>query len=115
MLTYEYKLAGTKKQYAAIDEAIRIVQFIRNKCLRKWMDRRGVSRDDLQCYCAELAQEYSFASLLNSQARQASADRAWDAINLTGNRDRKKSRAFPYTVFQVLLVHLLSKKGRKNG
>ena len=31
MLTYEYKLAGTKKQYAAIDEAIRIVQFIRNK------------------------------------------------------------------------------------
>jgi putative transposase len=47
MLVYEYKVDGSKKQYAAIDEAIRIVQFIRNKCLRKWMDERGVSRNDL--------------------------------------------------------------------
>ena len=38
MLTYEYKVDGTTKQYAAIDEAIRVVQFIRNKCLRLWMD-----------------------------------------------------------------------------
>ncbi len=80
MLIYEYKVAGTKKQYAAIDEAIRIVQFIRNKCLRKWMDEKGVSSNDLQCYCAVLAKEYPFASLLNSQARQTSADRAWFAI-----------------------------------
>lgn len=43
MLIYEYKVAGTNKQYAAIDEAIRVVQFIRNKCLRKWMDEHGVS------------------------------------------------------------------------
>jgi len=48
VLVYEYKLAGSPKQYAAIDEAIRIVQFIRNKCLRKWMDSRGVSNNDLQ-------------------------------------------------------------------
>src|SRR5215467_6102772 len=81
MLIYEYKLDGNKQQYAAIDEAIRTVQFIRNKCLRKWMDERGVSKNDLQCYCAVLAREYSFASLLNSQARQASADRAWSAID----------------------------------
>ncbi len=80
MLIYEYKLAGTKAQYAAIDEAIRITQFIRNKCLRKWMDERGVSKNDLQCSCAVLAREYSFASLLNSQARQVAADRAWFAI-----------------------------------
>jgi putative transposase len=80
MLSYEYKLAGTQQQYAAIDEAIRITQFIRNKCLRKWMDAQGVSKNDLQCYCAVLAREYSFAALLNSQARQASADRAWFAI-----------------------------------
>src|SRR5262249_8241232 len=40
-----------------------------------------VSRNDLQCYCAVPAQEYSFAALLNSQARQASADRAWSAIS----------------------------------
>lgn len=37
MLIYEYKVAGTSKQYTAIDEAIRVVQFVRNKCLRKWM------------------------------------------------------------------------------
>lgn len=80
MLIYEYKVAGATKQYAAIDEAIRIVQFIRNTCLRKWMDERGVSANDLQCYCAVLAKEYPFASLLNSQARQAAADRAWSAI-----------------------------------
>jgi putative transposase len=80
MLIYEYKLAGTTQQYAAIEEAIRIVQFIRNKCVRKWMDGRGISNNDLQCYCAVLAREYAFASLLNSQARQAAADRAWAAI-----------------------------------
>jgi putative transposase len=80
MVIYEYKLDGTQKQYAAIDEAIKITQFIRNKCLRKWMDERGISANDLQCYCAILAHEYSFASRLNSQARQVAADRAWFAI-----------------------------------
>jgi putative transposase len=81
MLICEYKLDGTKRQYAAIDEAVRVVQFIRNKCLRKWMDGRAVSKNDLQCYCAQLAKEYPFANCLNSQARQASADRAWFAIS----------------------------------
>jgi putative transposase len=81
MLIYEYKLDGSQKQYAAIEEAIRIVQFVRNKCLRLWMDERGISKNDLQCYCAVLAKEYSFATRLNSQARQASADRAWFAIS----------------------------------
>jgi putative transposase len=81
MLSYEYKVDGTPKQYAAIDEAIRITQFIRNTCLRTWMDKRGVSKNDLQCSCAVLAKEFSFASLLNSQARQVAADRAWCAIS----------------------------------
>ncbi len=80
MLSYEYKLDGTPAQYAAIDEAIRIVQFIRNKCLRLWMDTQGTNKNDLQCYCAVLAKDYPFASRLNSQARQASASRAWFAI-----------------------------------
>jgi putative transposase len=84
MLIFEYKLDGSKAQYAAIDEAVRIVQFIRNKCLRLWMNERGgqgISKNDLQCYCAVLAKEYSFATRLNSQARQASADRAWFAVS----------------------------------
>jgi len=81
MLIFEYKLDGSKKQYAAIDEAVRIVQFIRNKCLRLWMDERGISKNDLQCSCAVLAKDYPFATRLNSQARQASAERAWFAIS----------------------------------
>src|SRR5437588_3049595 len=81
MRIYEYKLDGSKHQYAALDEAIRITRFIRNKCLHLWMDGRGVCKNDLQCYCTVLAQDYSFATRLNSQARQASADRAWVAIS----------------------------------
>src|ERR1700755_692640 len=80
MLIYEYKIAGTKAQYTAIEEAIRTVQFIRNKCLRIWMDIPGVNQNDLQKYCAILAKYSPFARRLNSQARQASADRAWFAI-----------------------------------
>src|SRR5258708_20681492 len=81
MLVYEYKVDGNQQQYAAIEEARRVVQFIRNKCVRLWMDGKRVSHNDLQTYCAVLARAYPFASRLNSQARQASADRAWVAIS----------------------------------
>ncbi len=81
MLIFEYKVDGSTAQYAAMDEAIQLTQFIRNKCLRLWMERRGISNNDLQCYCSQLAKEYPFAACLNSQARQAAADRAWFAIS----------------------------------
>jgi len=101
MLSYEYKLDGTEQQCAAIDEAIRIVQFIRNKCLRLWMDTRGTSKNDLQCYCAVLAKDYPFAARLNSQARQASASRAWFAIGrLYDNCKRHKPGRKGYPKFQ---------------
>ena len=101
MLIFEYKLDGNKQQYAAIDEAIRVVQFIRNKCLRLWMDKRGINKNDLQCYCAVLAKEYSFAKSLNSQARQASADRAWAAISrFYENCRNKKPGKKGYPKFQ---------------
>ena len=80
MLLYEYKLRLSRAQAAAIDEAIRTTQFIRNKAVRLWMDGWGVSANDLQVLCARLAQEYPFAARLNSQARQAAASRAWAAI-----------------------------------
>src|SRR5579884_2413581 len=80
MLIYEYKVHGNQAQYAAIDEAIRITQFIRNKALRLWMQTRGINRNDLQCSCSQLAKDYDFVARLNSQARQTSADRAWLAI-----------------------------------
>jgi putative transposase len=101
MLIYEYKIAGSKQQLAAIDEAIRVVQFIRNKCLRLWMDTRGTSKNDLQCYCSTLAKEYLFAARLNSQARQASADRAWFAISrFYENCKMKKPGKKGYPKFQ---------------
>jgi transposase len=80
VLMLDYKLRVTPAQQAKIDEAIRTAQFIRNKALRFWADGRGVGDNDLQVYCAELAHQYAFAACLNSQARQASADRAWLAI-----------------------------------
>jgi putative transposase len=80
MLIYEYKLRLSRAQQAAIDEAIRTTQFIRNKAVRLWMDGRGVSANDLQTLCSRLAHEYPFAARLNSQARQAAASRAWAAI-----------------------------------
>ena len=43
MQVYEYKLDGSKAQFAAIDGAIRVVQFIRNKCLCLWMDEHNIA------------------------------------------------------------------------
>jgi putative transposase len=80
MLIYEHKLRLSPRQQTAIDEAIRITQFIRNKALRLWMDGHGVTANDLQMLCSRLAQEFAFAACLNSQARQAAASRAWAAI-----------------------------------
>jgi putative transposase len=101
MLIYEYKLDGNTAQYAVIDEAIRVVQFIRNKCVRLWMDTRGISKNAVQCYCAELAKAYPFARRLNSQARQASADRAWSAISrFYENCQQKKPGKKGYPQFQ---------------
>ncbi len=101
MLVYEYKLDGSKKQFAAIDEAIRTVQFIRNKSLRLWMDGKNVSQNDLQTNCAVLAQEYPFARRLNSMARQAAASRAWFAISrFYENCKNKKPGKKGYPQFQ---------------
>ena len=44
MFILEYKLRGKQHQYQAIDEAIRTVQFVRNKCLRYWEDNKGVGQ-----------------------------------------------------------------------
>jgi putative transposase len=81
MLVYEYKLDASPAQYARLDEASRVGQFVRNTCLRLWMDGRGVSANDLQVFCSRLANDSAFAARLNSQARQAAADRAWQAIS----------------------------------
>ena len=80
MLVFEAKLEGTKEQYERIDEAIRTARFVRNSCIRYWMDNKGIGKYELSAYCAVLGKEFPFAGKLNSQARQASAERAWSAI-----------------------------------
>ncbi|MEG4281176.1 transposase [Microcoleus sp. MON1_C1] len=80
MLVFEAKLEGKNEQYERLDEAIRTARFIRNSCIRYWMDTKDVGRYDLSAYCVVLAKEFPWAAKLNSMARQASAERAWSAI-----------------------------------
>jgi len=81
MLVLEYKIRAKQKQFSAIDEAIRTMQFVRNKCLRYWEDTPGASKYDLNKLCRLLSHQFSWAAKLNSQARQAAAERTWAAIN----------------------------------
>lgn len=47
MLILEFKAYGKPAQLSAVDEAFRTAKFIQNKCLRYWMDNKGVSKYDL--------------------------------------------------------------------
>jgi len=98
MLVREAKLLnGTAEQYQALDEAIRTAQFVRNKCLRYWMDNRGAGRNQLYAHCKDLAKEFAFAKKLNSSARQASAERAWASISrfYTNCRNKAVKKGYP--------------------
>ncbi|RUT04197.1 transposase [Chroococcidiopsis cubana SAG 39.79] len=44
------------------------------------MDNQGIGQYDLSRLCKDLATEYEWAGKLNSMARQASAERAWQSI-----------------------------------
>ncbi|MEG4211317.1 transposase [Microcoleus sp. S13_B4] len=81
MLVFEFKAYGKSDQFKAVDEAIRTAKFVRNSCLRYWMDNKKVGKNDLNKYCAVLARDFPFADELNSMARQASAERAWSSIS----------------------------------
>ncbi len=104
MLVLEYKVQAKQAQYRAIDEAIRTVQFIRNKCLRYWMDaprQANLKRFDLNKYSTELRNEFTFVKDLNSMACQASAERTWIAINrFYDNCKSKKPGKKGYPRFQ---------------
>ncbi len=81
MLVFEFKAYGKSAQMTAVTEAIRTAKFIRNSCIRLWIDVKGTGKNDLQKYCAVLAANFPFANELNSMARQASAERAWSSIS----------------------------------
>lgn len=84
MLVLEYKVKARTIQYQAIEEAIRTTQFVRNKCIRYWMDTPKEARINgfvLNKYSTELRNEFSFVEDLNSMAVQAAAERGWSAIS----------------------------------
>jgi putative transposase len=81
MIVLEFKAYGKAAQFNAIDEAIRTAKFIRNSCIRLWMDIKGTGKYELSKYSATLAKNFPFADKLNSSARQASAERAWSSIS----------------------------------
>ncbi len=91
MIVLEAKLRGEEGQYRALDEAIRTSRFIRNMCLRYWMDNQKIGRYDLNKYCAVLAKEFEWADNLNSMARQSAAERAWTAISRFFDNCKKKT------------------------
>jgi putative transposase len=101
MLVLEYKVKAKPSQYKAIDEAIRTVQFIRNKCLRYWMDASRETKIDrfaLNKYSTELRNEFSFVKDLNSMAVQAAAERGWLAISRFSDNCKSKKpgkKGFP--------------------
>ena len=47
MLVLEAKLKGTNEQYEKLNEAIRTARFVRNSCLRYWMDNKDISKYEL--------------------------------------------------------------------
>jgi putative transposase len=98
MLVLEFRTYGKPEQFAAIDDAIRTVQFIRNKCIRFWLDNPKIGKYDLSKQCAILAAEFPFANELNSMARQSAAERAWAAISRFYDNCKKKAsglKGFP--------------------
>jgi putative transposase len=92
MLVIEAKLYGNKPQYTKLDEMIRTASFVRNSCIRYWMDNEKVGQYDLSRLCKELASEFEWAKKLNSMARQASAERAWASIKRFYDTCSERSR-----------------------
>ena len=101
MRVIEYKIKVKPQQYKAIEEAIRTVQFVRNKCIRHWMDAPSDTKIDrfaLNKYSTTLRNEFPFVKTLNSMAVQAAAERGWLAISrFYDNCKAKKSgkKGFP--------------------
>ncbi|MCU0542828.1 MAG: transposase [Oscillatoriaceae cyanobacterium Prado104] len=92
MIVYESKLEGEQNQYEKLDGAIRTGRFVRNSIIRAWMDNQIKSRNDAYRYCKTLADnpEVPWAKQLNSQARQAHAERAWAAVERFSRNCRAK-------------------------
>ncbi|KAB8316271.1 IS200/IS605 family element transposase accessory protein TnpB [Tolypothrix campylonemoides VB511288] len=97
MIIYQAKLEGIDSQYRKLDEALRTGLFVRNACLRYWIDGHAKTRNDLSAYCKVLSDnpDFPWVRKLNSMARQAMSERTWAAIsrffdNCTAKKPGKK-------------------------
>src|SRR5919202_3865836 len=105
MLVFEAKLEGEKQRYKRLDEAIRTARFIRNSCIRYWIENRSIGRYELSAYCKVIAKQYSWANKLNSMARQASAERAWSSIARFYDNCKKKTAKKGFPCFKKHQTH----------
>ncbi len=81
MFVLEYKLRGKPEQFKAIDQGIRTIQFVRNKCVRHWIDSENVGKAEVYKYTTVLRKQFPFVKRLNSTACQQAGERAWPAIS----------------------------------
>jgi putative transposase len=104
MLVFEFKAYGKKQQFEAVDEAIRTVQFIRNKALRFWMENEKVNKYDLNKYSAVLAKEWTFAmnstAWLDNQAQKERGRQSPDSTTTVKRKSQEKRvfRSFRKTI-----------------
>jgi putative transposase len=100
MLVTEFKLYGMQDQFKRIDECIRTTQFIRNKCIRLWINegakpkdkRAKIGKYEFSAQAAVLAEQYDFAAKLNSTGRQAATERAWASVARFYDNCKKKTK-----------------------
>lgn len=106
MLVFEAKLKGTNEQYKSLDEALRTTRFVRNSCLRYWIDNKGVNKYDLNKYCKVLRDTFEWCKKLSDQACQAAAERAWSSIaRFSENCKSKKPGKKGFPKFKKDQIH----------
>ncbi|MFA5376142.1 MAG: transposase [Dehalococcoidia bacterium] len=90
MYIIEAKLYPKPEQMEKANEAFRIGQFVRNKCIAMWEEegkkpldeRQKIGKYDFNRLTASnrLGKEFGFVNKLSAQARQAAAERAWSSV-----------------------------------
>jgi putative transposase len=99
-MSLECKLVATAEQRGKMDEAIRTAQFVRNRCVRFWMDGEKVSKNDVYKHTTALQAEFSWCKQLNSTAVQAAGERAWSATSRFYDNHKRGVRPVGYPQFK---------------
>lgn len=108
MLVIEYKAVGKPEQYRQIDEAIRTSQFVRNSCLRLWVDAKDteilgsprIGKYDISSHTTFLRKQFEWCKKLNSTAVQAAGERTWSAISRFYENAKKGIKPVGYPRFK---------------